>query len=72
MDDLFALVSGQYKFHLELLYSSTCDWMLKIYRRNKSGKDVDIFNEQNVDIQYLISKAQVAIKDHLLENYGGY
>lgn len=72
MDDLFALVSGQYKFHLEILYSSTCDWMLKIYRRNKSGKDVEIFNDQNVDIQYLISKAQVAIKDYLLENYGGY
>lgn len=57
MDDLFALVSGQYKFHLGLLYSSMCDWILRIYRRDKSGKDVEIFNEQHVDIQYLISKA---------------
>lgn len=72
MDDLFALVSGQYKFHLGLLYSSTCDWILRIYRRDKSGKDVEIFNEQNVDIQYLISKAQVAVKDYLVDNYGGY
>lgn len=74
MKELFDLIERGHKFHLELSYCSICDWTLKIYRKGLSdnGEDVVIFEEQSCDYEYLICKAQVAIKDYLLKTYGGY
>ncbi len=74
MKELFDLVKGYHKFHLELSYCSVCDWMLKIYRRGPydDQEEIVIFEDQCCDYEYLIAKAQVAVKDYLMEKYGGY
>lgn len=74
MKELISLVQDYGKFHFELTYSSICDWMIRIYKSkcNDNGKDLIIFEDQNIDCLYLISKAEVALKDWLIENNGGY
>lgn len=60
--------------HFSLEYSHITDWHLYLWRKRcgKNGDDVVIFDEWNVDLDYLISKCKVAYKDWLLENEGGY
>ena len=63
-----------YRCHFELTYSNTTDWTIHLWRSkyNADGTDVEIFQDQSPDLDYLISKCKVAYKDWLLENNGGY
>lgn len=62
------------KCHFELYYSSNMDFCMKLYLKeyNKDNSDLVIFEEQNCDLDYLVSKCKVAYKDWLIENEGGY
>ena len=62
------------KCHFELYYSSIMDFCMKLYLKeyNKDNSDLVIFEEQNCDLDYLVSKCKVAYKDWLIENKGGY
>lgn len=64
----------QRRCHFELDYSSVCDFRIRLYLRgyNEDGSDLDIINEQDCDLDYLISKCKVLYKDWLLKNEGGY
>lgn len=73
MKELERLIK-QRKCHFELYYSSVMDFCMKLYFKayNEDGSDLVIFNEQDTDLDYLISKCKVVFKDWLLENEGGY
>ena len=60
--------------HFELYYSRIMDFCMKLYLKkyNKDNSDLVIFEEQNCDLDYLVSKCKVAYKDWLIENEGGY
>lgn len=60
--------------HFELYYSSVMDFCIKLYLKgyNHDDSDLVIFNEQNNDLDYLISKCKVAYKDWLVKNNNGY
>ena len=72
MNELERLLK-QRRCHFELTYSSVCDFHIRLYLRgyNDDGSDLDIIDEQDCDLDYLISKCKVAYKDWLLENNGG-
>lgn len=73
MKELERLIK-QRKCHFELYYSSIVDFRMTLYFKgfNNDGTDLVIFDEENCDLDYLISKCKVAYKDWLSENYGGY
>jgi hypothetical protein len=64
----------QRKCHFELSYSSVTDYMMKLFLRkyNRDGSDFVVYEGQSNDLDYLISKCEVAYKDWLLKNEGGY
>lgn len=63
-----------YPMHFDLYYSKTWDWKLDIWKKgcDENGKDLVIFSGQDTDVDLLIAKAHVALKEHLLEVKGGY
>lgn len=56
-------------WRLEIYYSSVVDWNITITDRNT---DKQIISVQNCDVDYVFAKAQVELKEWLLENEGGY
>lgn len=62
------------KCHFELYYSSIMGFCMKLYLKeyNKDSSDLVIFEEQNCDLDYLVSKCKVTYKNFLLNNEGGY
>lgn len=60
--------------HFELYYSKTMDWCLKIWKKGcgENGDDIVICNAQDCDLSYVLAKGEVAVKEWLLENNGGY
>lgn len=71
--DWFRLAES-YVMHLEFSYCKTCDWMLNIYKKGcgENGEDLIIFCDQDCDPDLLLAKGEVALKEWLLENKGGY
>lgn len=72
--EFFEKVQEYSPMHLEIYYSKIMDWCLKIYKKQcgKDGKDLVIFDEQSCDKDLLFARAEVALKEYLLENEGGY
>lgn len=60
--------------HLEIYYSKIMDWCITIYKKGcvKNGEDLQIVSVQSCDVEYAFAKAQVELKDWLMENDGGY
>ena len=50
------------------------DWCLHIWKKGcgEEGKDLEICKEQERDLSLILAKGEVAIKEWLLENDGGY
>lgn len=73
MKELERLLKLQ-KCHFELYYSKIMDFCMKLYLKgfNDDGSDLIIFDEQDCDLDYLVSKCKVAYKDWLSENNNGY
>ena len=60
--------------HFELYYSKHMDWVLKIWKKGfaDDGSDVEICNIQDPDVNYVLAKGEVLLKEWLTENNGGY
>jgi hypothetical protein len=63
-----------YPMHLEIYYSRIMDWCINIWKSGsgKNGGDLMIANAQSRDMELCFAKAQVKLKEWLLENQGGY
>ena len=63
-----------YTMHLELYYSKTMDWCLKIWEKGcgVDGSDIVICDIQDCDFNYVLAKGEVLLKEWLIENNGGY
>lgn len=57
--------------HLEVTYNYGSGWYIEI-GVNKDGECDIIFEDSGCDIKYLFAEAQIALKDYLMENKGGY
>ena len=60
--------------HLEIGYNKVTDWCIYIYKKGcgQNEKDLVIVNVQDCDMELCFAKAQVQLKEWLLENNGGY
>ena len=67
----FDSISDKRSLRLEITYSSIVDWYITVQRYTDS-KWKNIVDVQNCDMEYAFAKAQVELKDWLLENEGGY
>lgn len=77
MDDFlrfFAKVVKHYPMHFTLEYCKTCDWQLHIWKKGcaDDGTDLEICYIQHCDLEYVLAKGQVLLKEFLLEHEGGY
>ena len=72
--EFFEKVQEYSPMHLEIYYSKIMDWCLKIYKKQcgENGSDLVIFDEQSCDIDLLFARAEVSLKEYLLEKEGGY
>lgn len=60
-------------WRLEIYHSSIMDWCITVgYKSTHPKSDEIILNIQNNDLEYIFAKAQVLLKDWLIENDGGY
>ena len=60
--------------HFELYYSKHMDWRLKIWKKGcaEDGSDIVICDEQDCDLSLVLAKGEVALKEWMSENQGGY
>lgn len=60
--------------HVEIYYSNDMDWCINVYveRYFEDGRSLRIVDVQSCDIELAFAKAQVQLKEWLLENEGGY
>ena len=70
----FAEKVEYYPMHLEIYYSKNMDWVIHIWKKGcgENGNDLNIVNIQDCDIELCFAKAQVELKEWLLEHEGGY
>jgi hypothetical protein len=63
-----------YPMHLEIYYSKIMDWCIRVYKKGcgENGSDLKILYVQHCDVELAFAKAQVELKEWLLENEGGY
>lgn len=63
-----------YPMHLEIYYSKMVDWSIHVYKKGCGGKgdDLKILYVCDCDMELCFAKAQVALKEWLSENEGGY
>ncbi len=63
-----------YPMHLEIYYSKIMDWCIRVYKKGcgDCGKDIKIVFVQDCDMELCFAKAQVELKEWLLENNDGY
>lgn len=63
-----------YPMHLEVKYCKICDWTILIYKKGcaEDGTDLILVEVQDGDMELCFARAQVALKDWLSENCGGY
>lgn len=76
MDDFlrfFEDIRTRVPMHIEIGYSSVVDWMIVIYEgRSYAESQKEIVNVQNCDMELCFAQAQVALKEWLMKEYGGY
>lgn len=71
-----------FPMHLAIDYSKTCGWLIEVTKRgcaedypkckhNEHG-DVLIVCENEFDLELVFAKAQIALKEWILEYEGGY
>ena len=67
-------LAEDYTMHLDFSYSKTCGWMLSIWKKGcgANGTDLIIYRDQDCDPNLLLAKGEVALKEWLMENNGGY
>ena len=66
-------ITDNYGFNLEIYYSSITDWCIKVgYKSTHPKSDETVINVSHCDIEFVFAKAQVELKEWLLEHEGGY
>ena len=72
--EFFDKVKNWSPMHLEIYYSKIMDWCITIYKSGcgENGEDLKICDISGPDKEYVFAKAQVELKDWLMENEGGY
>ena len=67
--------------HLEIYHSKILDWVITVYKKDcaedypesrRRGNDAILCNVQDLDVELCFAKAQVKVKEWLVENNGGY
>jgi hypothetical protein len=61
--------------YLSLGHSTVVDWILEIGVRDGIGSDAErttIVKVQDCDLDYVLAKGEIALKDWLIEHNGGY
>jgi hypothetical protein len=70
-----------FPLHIEIGYNKTCDWSIYIYKKGcakdypkskASGDDAVLCNVRSCDMELAFAKAEVQVKEWLLEHNGGY
>ena len=70
-----------FPIHVEIYYSKIMDWCITITKKGcasdypesmHDGNDAILVQEQDSDMQLVFAKAQVSLKQWLLDNDGGY
>ena len=64
-------VVKDYPMHVNISYSKITDWGIHIWKKLDT-KNVEIVMVQDPDLELVFAKAQVELKEWLLENNGGY
>lgn len=84
MNDFFKFLDNlidRFRVHVEIYYSHTMDWCIYVYKKDcandypgtwSKGNDAILCNVQSCDMEYAFAKAQVDIKNWLMEFDGGY
>lgn len=77
MNDFLKFFAEQikaYPMHLEIGYNKVSDWTIYIYKRGcgENGKDLEIVDVSDPDMELCFAKAQVQLKEWLSEHEGGY
>jgi hypothetical protein len=71
--DWFHGIAYKYGLNIEIYYSSIVDWNIKIgYKSTSVHHGEIILDIQHCDVNYVFAKAQVLLKEWLMENKGGY
>lgn len=69
----FDEIRDSHGFALEIYSSSIMDWCISVgYKRTMKEYGTKVIQVQNCDIELCFAKAQVELKEWLLENEGGY
>jgi hypothetical protein len=65
---------NKYPMHMNIYYSKITDWGIHIWKKGcgESGKDIEILNVQDCDMELCFAKAHVELKEWFCENEGGY
>ena len=67
--------------HLEITYNKTCDWQIYVYKRGCAEDypkskcveaDAILCDVQDGDMELCFARAQIALKEWLADNCGGY
>lgn len=63
-----------YPMYLEIYYSKVMDWCIHVYKKGcgDNESDLEILSIQESDMELCFAKAQVELKEWLLEHEGGY
>ena len=84
MDDFLRFFDEKAKdfpMHLDIHYSKITDWEISVYKKGCAtdypdsyhiGEDAIIVSEQDCDVELAFARAQVALKEWLMEYEGGY
>lgn len=85
MNDFLLFIADlvkRFPVHVEIEYNKTADWTILVYKTGCSEHEfqgaqrvdgeVMICLEQDLDMELCFAKAHVAVKNWLLEYWGGY
>jgi hypothetical protein len=84
MNDFLLFINNlvkRFPVHVEIYYSHICDWVIRVYKQGcaedypdseKDGNDAVICYVQESDMELCFAKAQIAVKEWLADNDGGY
>lgn len=66
-------IKNTHPWSLTIYHSSISDWVITIgYKTTHVKNGEEIINVQNCDMEYAFAKAQIELKEWLLNNEGGY
>ena len=77
----YEYLTQRFPLHLEITQNKITDWCIRITKRGGArdhqgvvcdGRDEVLVSEQHGDMEYVFTRAHVALKDWMMEYEGGY